>query len=194
MTERARLLPLLIEPVVRMALLEDLGRAGDITSDAVIPADMRAEALLVSREHGVLAGLDVAALAFRLIDPALSVELWPTTARASHPAPRSRACTGRRGRCSRRADGAQLPLPPLGHRLATRGLVDALAGPRARIVCTRKTTPGLRALEKYAVRVGGGANHRFGLDDAMLIKDNHVALAGGIRPALERARATPATW
>jgi nicotinate-nucleotide pyrophosphorylase (carboxylating) len=189
MNAGARLLPLLIEPVVRMALLEDLGRAGDITSDAVIPADLRAEALLVSREHGVLAGLDVAALAFHLMHPALAVDSLAEDGARIAP-----------GSVVARVHGPARPLLGAervalnflcrlsGIASATRLLVDALAGTHARIVCTRKTTPGLRALEKYAVRAGGGANHRFGLDDAMLIKDNHVALAGGVRPALQRAR------
>jgi nicotinate-nucleotide pyrophosphorylase (carboxylating) len=189
MNDLARLPALLIEPVVRLALLEDLGRAGDITSDAIIPADQRAEARLVSRQPGVLAGLDVAALAFRLLDPALGVECLVDDGARIVP-----------GTVVARVFGPARPLLGAervalnflcrlsGIASATRALVDALAGTQARIVCTRKTTPGLRAVEKYAVRAGGGANHRFGLDDAMLIKDNHVALAGGVRPALQRAR------
>ena len=184
-----RLLPLLIEPVVRSALLEDLGRAGDITSDAIIPADQRAEALLVSRQPGVLAGLDVAALAFRLMDPALGVEyLADDGARVAPGSTVARVFGPARPLLGAERVALNFLCRLSGIASATRLLVDALAGTRARIVCTRKTTPGLRALEKYAVRAGGGANHRFGLDDAMLIKDNHVALAGGVRPALERAR------
>jgi nicotinate-nucleotide pyrophosphorylase (carboxylating) len=180
---------LLLEPIVRAALLEDLGRAGDITSEAIVPADARIEAAIVARAEGVLSGLDAALLAFELVDPAVAVER-----RAADGAPvrRGAAVATIRGRAQAVLAAERTALNLLSHlsgvATATRALVEAISGTKAKIVCTRKTTPGLRALEKAAVRAGGGANHRFGLDDAMLIKDNHIALAGGVRPALERAR------
>jgi nicotinate-nucleotide pyrophosphorylase (carboxylating) len=181
---------IIVEPLVRAALLEDLGRAGDLTTDAIVPAGLVARTALVAREAGVVAGLDLAKLAFALIDPniAMQVEIEDgaavTTggviARVSGPA-REILMTERAA------------LNFLGHlsgiASATASIVAAVRGTKAKIVCTRKTTPGLRAVEKYAVRAGGGANHRFGLDDAILIKDNHIAIAGGIAQALRRARA-----
>ncbi|MFY9829792.1 MAG: carboxylating nicotinate-nucleotide diphosphorylase [Rhodoplanes sp.] len=181
----------LVEPIVRAALVEDLGLAGDITTGAVIPAAARLSGAIVARQAGVLAGLDAALLAFRLLDPMIKVVIERPD--GSRVAP---------GEAAVRLDGPAQPILTAervalnlfcrlsGIATATAALVEAARphGP-ARIVCTRKTTPGLRALEKYAVRVGGGSNHRFGLDDAVLIKDNHVAIAGGITPAIERARA-----
>jgi nicotinate-nucleotide pyrophosphorylase (carboxylating) len=188
--ELPELPPLLIEPVVRMALLEDLGRAGDITSAAIVPASLRASARVVSRANGVLAGLEAAALAFRLLDPATTVvRLVDDGARIVPGEAVARVEGSARALLGAERVALNLVCRLSGIATATRRLVDAVAGTRARVVCTRKTTPGLRALEKYAIRAGGGVNHRFGLDDAMLIKDNHVAIAGGIRPALERARA-----
>jgi nicotinate-nucleotide pyrophosphorylase (carboxylating) len=177
------------EATVRRALLEDLGRAGDVTTDAVVEAGAVAVARIVARRGGRLAGGAVAAAAFRQLDPALAVE--------------QTVCDGSdlevgaellRLRGSARAilSGERTALNLLGHLCGvatlTRSYVRAVAGSSARVVCTRKTTPGLRALEKYAVRCGGGANHRFGLDDAVLIKDNHLAVAGGVRAAVERVR------
>jgi nicotinate-nucleotide pyrophosphorylase (carboxylating) len=180
---------LIVEPVVRAALLEDLGRAGDITTEAVVPADATVEAVIAARQPGVLAGLDAALLAFELIDPTLRIERrradgdrilrGETVARISGRA---------RGVLGAERTALNFLCRMSGIATATRALVDAIVGYKAKIVCTRKTTPGLRALEKEAVRLGGGANHRFGLDDAMLIKDNHIGLAGGVGPALERAR------
>ena len=181
----------LVEPIVRAALVEDLGLAGDITTDAVIPAAARLSGAIVARQAGVLAGLDAALLAFRLLDPMIKVVIERPD--GSRVAP---------GEAAVRLDGPAQPILTAervalnlfcrlsGIATATAALVEAARphGP-ARIVCTRKTTPGLRALEKYAVRAGGGSNHRFGLDDAVLIKDNHVSIAGGITPAIERARA-----
>ena len=180
----------LLEPLVRAALVEDLGRAGDITTDALVPAETQARAAFVARQAGTLAGLDLAALAFRLVDPGVVLaaerrdgdRLRPgdVIARLSGPA---------RGILT----GERVALNFVGHlsgiATATSAIADAIAHTRAHITCTRKTTPLLRAVEKYAVRCGGGANHRFGLDDAMLIKDNHIAIAGGVGPALARARA-----
>lgn len=184
-------LPLVtIESIARTALLEDLGRAGDLTSDAIIPPDLVASLALAARQPGVVAGLDVAALAFRLVDPAIRIEF--------HRADGSDVAAGDTiatvsGRACGLLTAERTALNFLCHlsgiATATAVLVEAVRGHKARIVCTRKTTPGLRALEKYAVRAGGGSNHRFGLDDAILIKDNHIAIAGGIRPAVERARA-----
>ncbi len=182
--------PLLWEDLVRRALAEDLGRAGDLTTDAIVPPGLAAEARLVARAAGRIAGLDPALGAFRLLDPAVEAEVaLPDGSDAAAGA--TIAVVRGQARALLAAERTALNL--LGHlsgvATATRGLVAAVAGHRARVVCTRKTTPGLRALEKRAVRAGGGANHRFGLDDAVLIKDNHRALAGGVRPAIERARA-----
>jgi nicotinate-nucleotide pyrophosphorylase (carboxylating) len=180
---------LIVEPIVRAALLEDLGRAGDITTDAVVPEDAEVEAVIAARQPGVVAGLEAALLAFELIDPALRIErLCADGARVSRAATVARICGRARGVLTAERTALNLLSRMSGVATATRALADAIAGTNARIVCTRKTTPGLRVLEKEAVRLGGGANHRFGLDDAMLIKDNHIALAGGVRTALERAR------
>jgi nicotinate-nucleotide pyrophosphorylase (carboxylating) len=186
------LYPLLYEDLVRRALAEDLGRAGDLTSDAVVPAEARAEAVLVARAPGRLAGLPVALAAFRILDPSLAL-----AARAADGEDMAAGAVLATVRGAARSilSAERTALNFLGHlsgiATATRDLVAAVApaaAQGARVVCTRKTTPGLRALEKYAVRAGGGGNHRFGLDDAVLIKDNHRALAGGLRPAVERAR------
>ena len=178
----------LFEPLVRAALVEDLGLGGDVTSEATVPAGLRASAAFVARQAGVLAGLDAALEAFRILDPetAFDVRLRdgdrvaPGTTIA-HVTSDARALLG----AERTALNLLCHLS--GIATATSRYVDA-AGGRAAIAETRKTLPGLRALQKYAVRAGGGANHRFRLDDAILIKDNHVALAGGIAPALDRAR------
>jgi nicotinate-nucleotide pyrophosphorylase (carboxylating) len=179
----------LLEPLVRAALREDLGRAGDITSAAVVPAEARVEAAIVARGEGVIAGLDAALLAFELLDPAIAIErLCADGAAVGRGAVVARLRGQARAVLAAERTALNLLCHLCGVATATRALVEAVSGYKAKIVCTRKTTPGLRALEKAAVRAGGGANHRFGLDDAMLIKDNHIALAGGVRPALERAR------
>jgi nicotinate-nucleotide pyrophosphorylase (carboxylating) len=183
------LYPLLYEDLVRRALAEDLGRAGDLTSDAVLPADLQAEAALVARAPGRLAGLPVALAAFRLLDPALAVEALAADGDdVEAGAVLARVRGAARAILSAERTALNLLGRLCGIATATRDLAAAVAPHGARVVCTRKTTPGLRALEKYAVRAGGGANHRFGLDDAVLIKDNHRALAGGLRAAVERAR------
>jgi nicotinate-nucleotide pyrophosphorylase (carboxylating) len=180
---------LLVEPIVRAALLEDLGRAGDITTEAIVPPDATVEAVIAARQPGVVAGLDAALLAFELVDPALRIErLCEDGSRIARGAMVARISGRARGVLNAERTALNLLSRVSGVATATRALADAIAGYKAKIVCTRKTTPGLRALEKHAVRLGGGANHRFGLDDAMLIKDNHIALAGGVRAALERAR------
>jgi nicotinate-nucleotide pyrophosphorylase (carboxylating) len=180
---------LLVEPIVRAALAEDLGRAGDITTDAVVPADTRIAAAIVPRQPGVLAGLDAALMTFELLDPALKIEsLCADGTRLERGQPVARISGAARPVLAAERTALNLLCRLSGVATATRALADAIEGHKAKIVCTRKTTPGLRILEKEAVRLGGGANHRFGLDDAMLIKDNHVAMAGGVRPALRRAK------
>jgi nicotinate-nucleotide pyrophosphorylase (carboxylating) len=186
----SRLPNLMVEPIVRSALLEDLGRAGDLTTEAIVPAAACAETALVARQPGVVAGLDVAALAFRLVDPAIVVDIERPDGTAVMPGDCIAMISGpARGMLT----AERVALNFLGHlsgvATATRTLVEAVRGHKARICCTRKTMPGLRALQKYAVRAGGGVNHRFGLDDAVLIKDNHVAAAGGVASAIRRARA-----
>lgn len=179
----------LIEPIVRRALEEDLGRAGDLTSDLIIPADQSDKVRLVARASGTLAGLPCVECAFRLIDSSIGFRATLRDGSRVSPGDTIALIDGHtRGILS----AERVALNFIGHlsgvATATQQLLDAVAGTKARIVCTRKTTPGLRILEKYAVRCGGGFNHRFGLDDAVLIKDNHIAAAGGIRPAVERAR------
>ena len=184
------MLRILVEPIVRAALIEDLGRAGDITSDAVVPAETRIEAVIAARQPGVVAGLEAGLLAFELLDPDLSIERLSGDGSRVERGQKVARISGRaRPVLAAERTALNLVCRLSGVATATRALVDAIAGTKAKIVCTRKTTPGLRILEKEAVRLGGGANHRFGLDDAMLIKDNHVALAGGVGAALERARA-----
>jgi nicotinate-nucleotide pyrophosphorylase (carboxylating) len=181
---------LLIEPIVRAALAEDLGRAGDITTDAVVPADARIDAVIAARRPGVLAGLDAALMAFELLDPSLELQrLVADGARIERGQAVARISGPARPVLTAERTALNLLCRTCGVASATRQLADAIEGHKAKIVCTRKTTPGLRILEKEAVRLGGGANHRFGLDDAILIKDNHVAMAGGVIPALKRAKA-----
>ena len=181
---------LLIESIVRHALEEDFGRAGDITSELTIEAGARATAKLAARKAGTIAGLIAAETAFRLVDPALKFA-YETPDGSTVAAGTTLAVI--EGSARAVLSGERVALNFAGHlsgvATATHALVDAVKGTKARIVCTRKTTPGLRVLEKYAVRCGGGFNHRFGLDDAVLIKDNHIVAAGGIRPAVERVRA-----
>ncbi len=181
---------LMIEPVVRAALLEDLGRAGDITTDALIPDGQMAEAVIASRKPGIVSGVTVAAPAFRLLAPEMKCEI--VRADGSRVAPGDvvmRIAGPGRAMLSAERTALNFLCRLSGIATATAELVEAARGTKARISCTRKTTPGLRFLEKAAVRAGGGANHRFGLDDAVLIKDNHVALAGGVVVAVQKARA-----
>lgn len=181
---------LMLEPLVRAALLEDLGRAGDLTTDAIVPAAARAETALVARQAGIVAGLDLTALAFRLVDPSIEIRVERPDGTRLTPGDLVATIAGpARGMLT----AERVALNFLGHlsgvASATATLVEAVHGHKARICCTRKTMPGLRAVQKYAVRVGGGVNHRFGLDDAVLIKDNHVAVAGGVGAAIRAARA-----
>ena len=180
----------MIEPLVRMALLEDLGRAGDLTTDAIVPPTHRATTLLVARQPGVVAGLDLARLAFQLIDPAIELRIERGDGSVLAPGDVIAAISGpARGVLTAERVALNFLCRLSGIATATAGVVAAVSDYKADIVCTRKTTPGLRAIEKYAVRVGGGSNHRFGLDDAVLIKDNHVAIAGSVSEALKRAKA-----
>jgi nicotinate-nucleotide pyrophosphorylase (carboxylating) len=186
----AFLSPLAIDEAVQRALDEDLGRAGDITSISTIPEATKAHAILIARQAGIIAGLPLAVATFQKLSPDINIEAHfrdgAAVAAGVHvltiSGPARAVLAGERtalnfvGRLS-------------GIATLTADYVRHTAGTRLRICCTRKTTPGLRALEKYAVRCGGGFNHRFGLDDAILIKDNHIAVAGGVRPVLERARA-----
>ncbi|MFV2071796.1 MAG: carboxylating nicotinate-nucleotide diphosphorylase [Thermoanaerobaculales bacterium] len=190
MTTIAPLPPILYEDLIRSALREDLGRAGDLTSDAVVPAEAEARAAIIARREGRVAGVEVAARVFQILDPAVDTEIAVDDGRDAAPGD---TLVRLRGPARAILTAERTALNILGRLCGiatlTRAFVRAVVGTRAQVVCTRKTTPGLRALEKYAVRCGGGANHRFGLDDAVLIKDSHLAVAGGVRQAVERARA-----
>jgi len=187
----APLYPLLYEPLVRRALEEDLGRAGDLTSDVTLPLGLRAEAAIVARAAGRVAGLALSVSAFHVLDPAIEIECHRAD---GEDVEAGTVLATVRGAARTILSAERTALNLLGRlcgiATATRDMEALVAPHGAHVVCTRKTTPGLRTLEKYAVRCGGGRNHRFGLDDAVLIKDNHVALAGGIRPAVLRARHT----
>ncbi len=180
---------LLLEPIVRNALLEDLGLAGDITSNAVIPADHRSVVVMAAREPGVIAGLDAAELAFQLVDPAIAMNRNVMDGATVEPGDIIATIEGpSRGLLT----AERTALNFLGHlsgiASVTARIVAAIAGSKASVACTRKTTPGLRAMEKYAVRAGGGMNHRFALYDGVLIKDNHIAVSGSVRHAIRRAK------
>lgn len=181
--------PLLVDQAIRLALAEDLGDAGDITTIAVVAENAKVRAVLTTRVHGRLAGLQLVTSAFRSLDPTIAVKLMRKDGED--------AATGEpvaviEGRARSILAAERVALNFLGHlsgiATATHAIVSTIQDHKARICCTRKTTPGLRALEKYAVRAGGGMNHRFGLYDGILIKDNHISIAGGIGPALEAAR------
>ncbi|CDX20972.1 quinolinate phosphoribosyltransferase [Mesorhizobium sp. ORS 3324] len=189
MSSLAPLPQIVMEPIVRAALLEDLGRAGDITSDAIIPADCKATLALNARQAGVVAGLDLVMFAFLLVDPGISMQLrCPEGGKVSAGETIAVVSGPARSLLTAERTALNFLCKLSGIATATASLVNAVRGHSTKIVCTRKTTPGLRALEKYAVRAGGGANHRFALDDAVLIKDNHIVIAGDIRTAIERAR------
>ena len=180
----------MLEPLVRLALLEDLGRAGDLTSDALVPVGLGASMAFRARQAGIVAGLDLAILAFRLIDPAVVLTIERPDGSAVMPGETIASVSGAaRALLTAERTALNFLCHLSGIASATASVVASVRGHKAQIVCTRKTIPGLRALQKYAIRAGGGSNHRFGLDDAILIKDNHVAIAGGVRPALELARA-----
>ena len=186
-----RTLPrLLVTPVVAAALAEDLGRTGDLTTDAIIPADRAATVRLVSREPGVVAGLPLAELAWELLDPSVRMEVHLPDGSRVNPGD---AIATIHGPARALLTGERVALNFLGHlsgvATGTATIAAAIAHTAAKVADTRKTIPGLRALQKYAVTCGGGSNHRFGLDDAVMIKDNHIAVAGGLRAAVEAARA-----
>jgi nicotinate-nucleotide pyrophosphorylase (carboxylating) len=181
---------LLIEPLVRAALLEDIGHGGDLTTDAIVAPEDRAKARIVARKAGVVAGIDAAKLAFELLDPHALTDVHVSDGGRVQPgeAVATIACAARALLTGERT-ALNIACRLSGIATATRALVDLVEPYPAQVVCTRKTTPGLRVLEKYAVRCGGGSNHRFGLDDAVLIKDNHLALAGSIAAAVDAVRA-----
>ena len=181
----------ILEPIVRLALAEDLGRAGDLTTDATISPETKMRVVIAARKPGIIAGLDAAAHTLRLIDPAMALSIEKPDGSAVAPGD----VIGRMDGSARSILTAERTMLNFLGRLSgvatlTRQYVDAVAHTKARIVCTRKTTPGHRALEKRAVRCGGGTSHRYGLDDAILIKDNHIAACGGsIADTLARAKA-----
>jgi nicotinate-nucleotide pyrophosphorylase (carboxylating) len=181
--------PLIYEPILRRALDEDLGGAGDLTTSAIIPADVTSSGRLVSRQPGTIAGLEVAGRVFSLVDP--RIEFRPELADGDTVEAGSVLATVA-GPAAGILTAERTALNFLGHlsgiATATAAIVASVRPHRARVADTRKTTPGLRALEKYAVRAGGGVNHRFGLDDAVLVKDNHVAVAGSVAEAVARVR------
>lgn len=182
--------PLILDAAVRMALAEDLGRAGDITSLATIPPGRRASAVLAARKEGVLCGMDLARAAFAAMDPALRFEAHLADGHRLQPGETVATIEGdARALLSAERTALNYVMHLSGVASLTARFADAVAHTTAKICCTRKTVPGLRALEKYAVRCGGGSNHRFGLDDAILIKDNHVAVAGSVTQALRAAKA-----
>ncbi|KAF2991708.1 carboxylating nicotinate-nucleotide diphosphorylase [Methylocystis sp. MJC1] len=181
--------PLLIDDAVRAALAEDLGRAGDITTQAIIPARAAARAVIAARETGVVAGLPLARAAFRQMDSNIGVEAW---LKDGAKAARGDIVARIEGPARAILSAERVALNYMGRLSGVASLTAQyaarIAHTKAKVCDTRKTTPLLRALEKYAVRCGGGANHRFGLDDAVLIKDNHIAVAGGVVPALRAAK------
>jgi nicotinate-nucleotide pyrophosphorylase (carboxylating) len=185
----AFLSPFEIEAALTRALEEDFGRAGDITSTASVPEDAPGRAIVGAREAGVVSGLPLVAAAFRRLSP--EIEITPH-ARDGAAIGAKTALMTIAGNARAILGAERVALNFLGHlsgiATATATFAERIAHTKARVVCTRKTTPGLRALEKYAVRCGGGYNHRFGLDDAILIKDNHIAVAGSIRAVLTRAQ------
>lgn len=186
----AHLSPLLIEEAVRAALAEDLGRAGDITSNATLPPDAVADAVLASREEGVLAGLKLAEAAFAAMDPEIK---FKALAEDGEPIKKGQIIAQIKGNGRAALAAERVALNYLmrmsGIATYTAQFQALIADTNTKICCTRKTVPGHRAFDKYAVKCGGGSNHRFGLDDAILIKDNHIAIAGGVELAIERARA-----
>lgn len=180
---------LMIEDQVRAALMEDLGRAGDITSNATIAPEKQASAQMNSREAGVISGLALAEAAFRLIDPTIRFEALLADGDRVEPGARVARIFGpARGILSAERVALNYLMHLSGIATHTARFADLIAHTKAKVTCTRKTIPGLRAVEKYAVRCGGGSSHRYGLDDAILIKDNHIAVAGGIVEALRAAK------
>lgn len=190
MTAHTSVPDLVLEPMLRMALTEDLGSYGDITTRTVIPAGTSYKAQLIAREAGVVSGMQAAALAFRLVDPALSLTTHLPDGSACAPGDVLMEIDGDAASI---LTGERVALNFAGRLSGIASLTAAFVaqtkGTATRITCTRKTTPGLRIVEKLAVLHGGGFNHRFSLSDAILIKDNHIAAAGGVRPVLEACKA-----
>lgn len=186
----AFLSPLAIDDAVMRALDEDLGRAGDVTSIATIPDHTPAHAVMVARQAGIIAGLPLAVAAFQELSPDIRIQAHARDGKSVAKGVNVLTISGP-ARAVLAAERTALNFVGRlsGIATLTSSYVRHTAGTGLRICCTRKTTPGLRALEKYAVRCGGGFNHRFGLDDAILIKDNHIAVAGGVKAVLQRARA-----
>ena len=184
------MMDVLIEPVVRAALAEDLGRAGDLTSQACIPSDARMSGVFAARKAGVAAGVDAVRIAVRMLDADAEVETLVQDGQAfAGGTALVRVQAQARALLAAERTALNILGRMCGIATLTHAYVEAVKGTQARITDTRKTTPGLRALEKHAVVCGGGMTHRFGLDDAILIKDNHVAVCGGVGPAVRRARA-----
>jgi len=190
MTGVAPLSPFIIEPLVRMALAEDLGRAGDITSDSTVPESARACVVIAAREEGRIAGLDIAEAAFRMVDANLKIT---RLIREGADVKKGDEVMKVEGRARSILTAERVALNFMGHMSGvatlTLKMVRAVGNHKAKIAATRKTLPGLRAVQKYAVMIGGGIPHRYGLDDAVLIKDNHIAMSGGVRNAIRSAKA-----
>ncbi|HRI77172.1 MAG TPA: carboxylating nicotinate-nucleotide diphosphorylase [Alphaproteobacteria bacterium] len=190
MTSVAPLSPFIIEPLVRMALAEDLGRAGDITSDSTVPESARACVVIAAREEGRIAGVDIAEAAFRMVDPSLKIT---RLLREGADVKKGDEVMKVEGRARSILTAERVALNFMGHMSGvatlTLKMVRAVGNHKAKIAATRKTLPGLRAVQKYAVMIGGGIPHRYGLDDAVLIKDNHIAMSGGVRSAIRNAKA-----
>ena len=181
--------PLVVEPILRRALLEDIGNGNDLTTDAILSPTLQTQARIVAREAGIAAGIKLACGAFALLGDDIDLDVHFLDGQHFE---QGATLATIRGDARAILTGERTVLNILsrlcGIATQTRSLVDAIATTNSHVVCTRKTTPGLRVLEKYAVRCGGGSNHRFGLDDAVLIKDNHIALAGSIHEAISRVR------
>ncbi|AMN66905.1 MULTISPECIES: carboxylating nicotinate-nucleotide diphosphorylase [unclassified Psychrobacter] len=179
----------LLKPLVEAALTEDLGRRGDVTSQATIPADMQAQLQIKARQAGVICGMDLARLSFFLIDAQIE---FTAQVIDGEMVDANTVLATVRGNARHLLTAERTALNFMTHlsgiATATRQIVDSVADYPAQITCTRKTIPGLRTVQKYAVRCGGGRNHRLGLDDAILIKDNHIAIAGDIKTAIQQAQ------
>lgn len=185
----APLYPSSYAPIIARALEEDFGAAGDITTDSIVAPDAKASASIVARREGRVAGLDVALAVFTTLDSAVTAEFGHHDGEDVLAGARLAVISGpARVLLSGERTALNLLGRMSGIATTTRDLTVAVGDHKARIVCTRKTAPGLRLLDKYAVRAGGGVNHRFGLGDGVLIKDNHRIMAGGVGPAIERVR------
>ena len=181
--------PMTIEPILRNALLEDLGHGNDVTSENIIPPNAQATAVMHARARGVIAGTRIAEMVFQMVDPDLKTNRYVTSGESVL---KNKELLSIQGSAQSILAAERVALNFISHlsgvATATAAYVKEVKGTKAQICCTRKTLPGIRSLQKYAVLAGGGANHRFGLDDAILIKDNHIAIAGGIQAALDNAQ------